>query len=48
MENGRMDDYTNADLMAAILDVRDAAAHNHANLDARVDAIEPHGSRPAS
>ncbi len=28
-----MNDYTNADLMAAILDVRDAAAHNHANLD---------------
>ncbi len=35
-----MNDYTSADLMAAILDVRDAAALNHAHLEAKIDRVE--------
>ena len=38
MENGRMNDYSSADLMAAILDVRDATAFNLANLETRLTA----------
>jgi hypothetical protein len=38
MENGRMNDYTSADLMAAILEVRDATAHGYARLDEKIDA----------
>jgi hypothetical protein len=38
MENGRMNDYSSADLMAAILDVRDATAFNLTNLETRLTA----------
>jgi hypothetical protein len=51
MENGRADDSTNAEPMAAILHVRDAAARDRAIRDAkiaRVAALGPHGNRPAS
>jgi hypothetical protein len=37
MENGRMHDYSNADLMAAILDLRDATALNSTNLESRLE-----------
>jgi predicted nuclease with TOPRIM domain len=37
MENGRMDDYTPADLMAAILNLRDAMTFGFANVDVRFD-----------
>jgi hypothetical protein len=44
MENGRMNDYSSADLMAAILDVRDATAYNLTSLEtrltARIDGVE--------
>jgi len=36
MENGRMNDYSGADLMAAILDVRDATVLGLTNLEARL------------
>jgi hypothetical protein len=38
MENGRMNDYSSADLMAAILDVRDATAFNLSKLETRLTA----------
>jgi ribonuclease HI len=38
MENGRMNDYTSADLMAAILSLQDATAAGFERADARMDA----------
>jgi hypothetical protein len=39
MENGRMNDYTSADLMAAILSLHDATASGFAKADLKTDRL---------
>jgi hypothetical protein len=39
MENGRMNDYTSADLTAAILSLRDATASGFAKADLKTDRL---------
>jgi hypothetical protein len=39
MENGRVDDYSGAALMAAILDLRDATANGFAQADQKADRL---------
>ena len=40
MENGRVNDYTSADLMAAILSVQEAMGMYAVRTDARFDAVD--------